>query len=305
MLPFTLTILGSSSASPTSKRNPTAQLLKYNENLFLVDCGEGTQVALRKAKANLHKLKYIFISHLHGDHYFGLIGLLSTLHLLGRKQELHVFGPPELKQIIDLQLHASATTLVYSLVFHPTQAEFPETILETKWLQVTSFPLVHRIPTTGFLFTEKPGLRRINKEATTLLNLSPKAFQLLQNGDDCLDSDGNLHKNPDLTYDPHPVRSYAFVSDTAFTESIVPVIQNVNLLYHETTFLHELVAVAKEKFHSTTLEAASIAKKANAKKLIIGHFSARYEDVMPLLKEAQSVFENTFLAEDFTIFDID
>jgi ribonuclease Z len=304
MHPFTLTILGCSSATPTSERNPTAQLLAHGEKLFLLDCGEGTQVTLRKMHVHFQRIRHIFISHLHGDHFFGLIGLISSMHLLGRTKPLHIYGPPVLKEIIDLQLQASLTTLMYPLEFHATQAESPEVIFEDDALTITSFPMLHRIPTTGFLFKEKLSERRLTKEMIDSLGIPVHLFSRIKRGEDFTDADGTVFPNRSITLDPPTPRSYAFCSDTAYFEDIIPVISGADLLYHETTFMNDRAMNAREKFHSTTGQAASIAQKAGVKKLLIGHYSARYDELAPLLDEARLVFPATDLAVDGSFFEI-
>jgi ribonuclease Z len=304
MFKFNVTILGSSSAIPTIERNPTAQLINHNENLYLVDCGESTQVTLRRMHIHFQKINHIFISHLHGDHFFGLIGLISSMHLLGRNKELHVYGPPELLEIIQLQLKVSLTELIYPLVFHSTQSQVQELIFENECLKVTSFPMLHRIPTTGFIFEEKECLKRIRKEVIQLLNIPIHVIANIKNGSDYIDSNGTLHLNTELTLEPYPLRKYAFCSDTAYFEDIIPVIEGADLMYHETTFLQNRASSAAEKFHSTTHEAATLALKAGVKKLLIGHFSARYDDLHLLLEEAKALFPETELAMEglnFTI----
>jgi len=295
---FKITILGSNSAIPTIKRNPTAQLINHNERLFLVDCAEGTQVQLRKYRIRIQRIGHIFISHLHGDHFFGLIGLISSMHLLGRKKELHVFGPKELEDIINIQLKASQTELVFPLHFHSIDQENSEKIFENERLEIYTIPLNHRIPTSGFLFKEKPGKRKLKKDVVKTLDIPVEEFSRIKDGADFTDKSGKLYKNTALTDDPAELRSYAYCSDTSYFEPVIPMIQDVDLLYHETTFMHDKADVAAEKFHSTTVEAATIAKKANVKKLIIGHFSTRYDDPGLLLTETREVFENTELASE-------
>ena len=304
MLPFNLTILGSSSATPTSERNPTSQLLNHAEKLFLIDCGEGTQVSLRRMHIHFQRIKYIFISHLHGDHFFGLIGLISSMHLLGRTKPLYVFGPPQLKEILEIQLQASQTTLLYPLEFHATQAENMELIFEDELISVSSFPMLHRIPTTGFLFKEKPGELKIKKDVIDLLKVPVHLIPKLKAGADFVAIDGTLHPNSMFTQLPHPPRTYAFCSDTAYFENIIPEIAGADLLYHETTFMNNRIVNATEKFHSTTGQAATIALKAGVKKLLIGHYSARYDDLQPLLDEARFIFPETELAIDGKVFEI-
>ena len=295
---FNVTILGSNSAIPTLKRNPTSHLVNHNERFFLIDCAEGTQLQLRRSQIRMQRINHIFISHLHGDHFFGLIGLISSMHLLGRKKELHVFGPPQLKEIIDLQLNASQTVLIYPLEFHPINPDAQEIIYEDDKLTITTIPLNHRIPTCGFLFKEKKGKRRIRKQVIKEHNMAIEDILGVKEGADFTNSEGMLFKNSEITEKPNAPRSYAYCSDTAYTEAIIPLIQQVSLLYHEATFMNEKADVAAEKFHSTTIEAATIAKKAQVGKLIIGHFSTRYENIDEMLKEAKSVFPETEAAYD-------
>jgi ribonuclease Z len=304
MLPFNLTILGSSSATPTSERNPTAQILSHGEKLFLIDCGEGTQVSLRRMHIHFQRIKHIFISHLHGDHFYGLIGLISSMHLLGRTKPLYIYGPPKLKEILDLQLEASLTTLLYPLEFRSTQAEKPEVLFEDELIAVSSLPMLHRIPTTGFLFREKPYERKIRRDVIELLKIPVHLLSKIKAGADFVDSDGFVHANNLITMEPPAPRSYAFCSDTAYFEEIIPVIQGADLLYHETTFMNDRIVNATEKFHSTTGQAATIAMKAGVKKLVIGHYSARYDDLQPLLNEAHAIFPETELGVDGAVFEI-
>jgi ribonuclease Z len=304
MIRFSVTILGSSSATPTSERNPTAQLVNHRDKLYLIDCGEGTQVALRRMRIHFQRINHIFISHLHGDHFYGLIGLISSMHLLGRDHELHIYGPPELQEVIDLQLKVSQTTLIYPLVFHATQCNESEIIFENNHLEVISFPLNHRIATTGFLFREKPGLRKVNKDKVLEIQIPVWAYEKIRRGEDFTDENGNTYKNSELTFDPPPPRSYAFCSDTAYHEPVIQVVKGVDLLYHEATFMNDREANAVEKFHSTAAQAAKIAFLAGAKKLIIGHFSARYDELQPLLNEAKAEFEESYLAEEGVTFTI-
>ncbi len=295
---FSVTILGSNSAIPTIKRNPTSQLVNHNERFFMIDCAEGTQLQLRKNRIKIQRINHIFISHLHGDHFFGLIGLISTMHLLGRKKELHIYAPPPLKEIIDIQLKASQTELVYPLLFHPINPDLVDVIYEDERLTISTIPLDHRIPTCGFLFKEKKGKRKLKKEVISSLNIPVKEFTNLKNGADFVDSNGAVMKNNKLTDDPYPVRSYAYCSDTGYNENIIPIIKKADLLYHEATFTQDKVEVAREKYHSTAVDAATIAKKAKVKNLIIGHFSTRYESSEQLLEEAMAVFKQTIAASD-------
>jgi len=303
-LTFQLTILGSSSATPTSQRNPTAQYLTLFDRHFLIDCGEGTQMQLRRYKLKFTRINRIFISHLHGDHYLGLLGFLSSLHLLGCTQDVHIYCPEPLQEIIEIQLKYSDTHLKFPLHFHFLNTKQQELIFEDDKLSVESFPLSHRIPCCGFLFKEKPGLLSIRKEMIEYYQLKPQDILKIKKGNDFTSPEGKTIKNKVFTYPVEPLRSYAFCSDTIYDESLVNRIKKVSLLYHEATFMQNMEKRAKETFHSTTIQAASIAKKAQVNKLLIGHFSARYKDLNPLLEESKSVFEETELAEEGRTFEI-
>jgi len=301
---FEVTILGSNSATPLYGRNHTAQILNCNEVLSLIDCGEGTQLQLQRYGFKVNRIKYIFISHLHGDHYLGLVGLISSMHLNGRKEDLYIYGPKGLMDIINIQLQYSETLLRYNLIFRATDSLQEELILSDSNFEVSSFPLSHRISCTGFLFKEKQRLPRINKERIASLNIPNAYFALLKRGIDYLDPAGNTYKASDLTLPPLVARSYAFCSDTVYTQHYWPSIQGVDLLYHEATFLHEMLDRAIDTFHTTALQAAEIAKAVGAKKLLIGHFSARYKDLQPLLTESRTVFAHTALAIEGHTFEI-
>jgi len=298
MKEFSVTVLGSSAAIATHDRNLTSHLVNHCQRLFLIDCGEGTQFRLRELKVRSNRIRHIFISHLHGDHFFGLIGLISTMHLLRRTEELTIYGPPMLKEIIELQLEASQTQVFYPLTFKTTQAVYEEEIYEDGKLAVTSFPLTHRIATTGFIFREKEMPRHINKQACDRYGVKIVQYESLRTGLDFIADDGEIIPNSELTTPPDYPRSYAYCSDTAYKEDIVPAIAGCDLLYHESTFAGDLTEAAAEKQHSTNVQAATIAKLAGAKKLMLGHFSARYEDLEPLLTEAKEVFPETILAEE-------
>jgi ribonuclease Z len=293
---FEIIVLGSSSATPAYNRNPSAQLLNINDKFYLIDCGEATQNQLNKFKLKSSRIDYIFISHLHGDHYLGLVGLLSTMHLNGRVKEIHVFGPPQLKEIVDLQLMVSETKLRYEVIFHFTHTEYTEQIFENNDVTVETIVLNHRIPTTGFLIKEKPRKRKINTVKLEEYDVPLEYIPLLKNGIDYSDKHGKTISNAELTFDPSPPRSFAYCSDTLYNEDFIEQIEGVNFLYHEATFLHELLDRAIETFHTTALQAGIIAKKANVKQLMIGHFSARYRELDALLIEAKTEFENTVLA---------
>ncbi len=302
---FEVTILGSSSATPIFQRHPTAQVLNIRERFFLVDCGEGTQAQFLKYKVRLSKITHVFISHLHGDHYLGLVGLLSTMHLQGRTNEIHIYGQAELMDVIELQLRLSMTRLRYQIIFHPIKHFAPAIILEDEDMIVKTIILNHRIPCTGFLFKEKPKPRKLLVNKLQQYNIPFSFYGKLKDGFDYRDLDGNIISNTELTIPSRKPRSYAFCSDTIYDESIINEIRGVDLLYHEATFMHDMVERAQTTFHTTSFQAATIAKKAEVKKLIIGHFSARYKELQPLLDEARTVFPNTELAIEGNRFEVE
>jgi ribonuclease Z len=302
---FEVSILGSSSATPIYQRHPTAQVVNIHERFFLVDCGEGTLIQMNRYKIKFHRINHIFISHLHGDHYLGLLGLLSTMHLQGRTIDMHVYGHAPLKEIIDIQLKYSETNLRYPLHFHVLDPRKSEVIYSDDNMEIKTIVLNHRIPCSGFLFSEKPGLRKLIKEKLQQYQIPLNAYHELKLGKDLVLESGEVVPNTELTSDPKPHRSYAFCSDTCYDERLIPVLKNIDLLYHEATFLSDKAARAKETFHSTAAEAATIAKKSNVNRLIIGHFSARYKNLYPLLEEAREVFKETTLAIEGDSFRID
>lgn len=301
---FSVTILGNASAIPTQNHHPASQVVKYENKYFLVDCGEGTQIQLINYKIKYHKIDNIFISHMHGDHFFGLIGLISTYHLLGREKPLHVHGPGTLKQITGNLLEAAYTTLKYDLIFHELTND-PETpIFEDRHLLVFSFPLNHRIPTWGFKFKEKTRRNRIKKSFVEEFNPSIEEILNIKNGKDYVNQEGQAIKNESITYPPPEPLSYAYCSDTKYDESIIEHVKGVTLLYHEATFDNSLQHLARERFHSTAKDAATIAHKSNAGKLILGHFSARNTDLNILLEEAVEVFSPTVISEEGVKYDV-
>lgn len=302
---FEVTILGSSSATPIYNRNPSAQILNINERLYLIDCGEGTQQQMLRFDVKASRIDHIFISHLHGDHYLGLVGLLSSMHLNGRTKTLKLFGPPELMEIIDLQLKYSDTTLQYPLEFIATHTDKPELVLDTTDITVETIPLDHRIATTGFLFKQKKRLKKIIKEKIIELNIPVNHFSEIKKGADYIAPDGTVYKNWEITNNPKEPKSYAYCSDTIYDESYFEQISNVDLLYHEATFLHSMLDRAQSTFHTTALQAGEVALKTGAKKLLIGHFSARYKTLIELLNEAMSVFPETELAVEGKTFIIE
>jgi ribonuclease Z len=289
-----LTILGNNSAIPAFDRNPTAQILQTAEESFLIDCGEGTQMQMTKYKIRRSKLTRIFISHLHGDHYYGLIGLLTSMSLLGRTQDLHLHAPAPLEEIINLQLKVADTHLSYKLHFHPLKTE--GTIADDKKIAVECFKVQHRIECWGFLFREKKNPRKINAERATAYEIPAAFYEKLQQGHDYVNKKGTIVPNDEVTTAAAKVKSYAYCADTVYDESLVDKIKEVDLLYHETTYLKDLHERAASRYHSTTHQAASIAKLGNVKKLLIGHFSSKYETLEDFLPEACAVFENTELA---------
>lgn len=297
-------ILGSNSAAPAHRRHQTSQLISVEGRLHLIDCGEGTQLQMKRFHVKAQRINNIFISHLHGDHYLGLMGLLSTMHLLGRKKPLNLYGPKGLSEIITLQLRYSETVFNYHIDFHEVDSEKYGLIHEDDFIRVYSIPLNHRIACSGFLFEEKPKKRRIIKEMIPE-GFSVRNIVMLKNGLDIIDEEGNvLCENNKYTNPPKKSYRYAYCSDTKYDESILPYIQGVDMLYHESTFLHEHAERAASTFHSTAREAATIAKKAGVDRLLLGHFSIRYKELDPLKEEAQAVFENSELAiegEDFVL----
>lgn len=295
---FELTVLGSGSATPSLIRNPSAQLLNAAGHYFLIDCGEGTQIQLRKNSLKLQRIECILISHLHGDHYFGLMGLLQTMHLLGRQAKVTLICPPELKEIIDLQNKHSQTGLTFPLEYIFTDVEGEKKVYEDKNVEIFSFPLNHRINCTGFVFREKLGMRKIVKEKLQKHKISVAEIHNLRLGMDVMDMDGKLVKNEEITLAPPAPRSFAYCSDTIHDENIIPYIKGVDFLYHEATFLEAEADRAKKTFHTTARQAASIASMAGAKQLLIGHFSARYGDTAPFLTESTEIFANTLIAEE-------
>ncbi|HLV15256.1 MAG TPA: ribonuclease Z [Xanthomarina sp.] len=293
-----LTILGCNSATPRINSNPTAQVLEINNHIFLIDCGEGTQVELRRNKVKFNRIKHIFISHLHGDHYFGLIGLISTFRLLTRETELHIYSPKGLKELITLHMKLSSSWTNYQLIFHELTSKESELIFEDDKVEVYTIPLDHRIYTNGFLFKEKPGERKLDVNAAVEADIDVAYYNKVKQGFDVVNNKGKLIKNETVTSDPIKPKSYAFCSDTAYNEEIVPIIKNTTVLYHESTFLekHEQLTVPTK--HSTAKQAASIAKKAGVGTLILGHYSTRYDDLNEFKTEAQSVFPKVELAQD-------
>jgi ribonuclease Z len=269
----------------------------------LIDCGEGTQVQLRKNKIRFSKINHIFISHLHGDHFFGLVGLVSTFLLLNRTSDLHIYGPKGIAEIIKLQLRLSNSWPNYGLFFHELESDKSEIIFEDTKVVVKTIPLKHRVYTNGFLFQEKAGERKLNLIAVQNYEIEKCYYQNIKNGKDITLEDGRVIENEKLTFDPIPPKSYAFCSDTAYDESIIPIINGVDVLYHESTFLQSEELLAKKTMHCTAKQAATIALKANVGQLILGHYSTRYENISLFKEEATTLFSEVLLGDDGKFFD--
>ena len=302
---FKLTILGCNSAVPSVERHPTAQLLNANERFFLIDCGEGTQVRLREYQLNFQRINHIFISHLHGDHYFGLIGLICSMHLLGRNKDLHIYAHQQLKAIINLQLLASNTELNYPLFFHPISEDNDQVLYEDEKISISNVILDHTIKCSGFIFKEKKNKRKIIKDKIEQFNIPFDKYNGIKEGADWIADSGEVIKNKEITVENTPVHSYAFCTDTIYNEGLIEKIKGIDLLYHEATFKKDLADRAKETGHSTTYEAATIAKKSAVKNLLIGHFSKRYKNLDELLIESKVEFKNTYLAKSGLVLDFD
>lgn len=299
-----LTILGSSSALPTSERYPSAHVLNAHERLFLIDCGEGTQMQMRRCRIRFGKINHIFLSHLHGDHVFGLYGLLSTFNLMGRQNPIHIYAPEEYEQMMVSHLNDFDITLNFEIHFTPLSGKDPVRILDDKHITVTSFPLRHRVKAYGFLFREKQADRNIIKESISKYEIPVSKIPSIKKGEDFVTKEGKIIRNEEITIPPAKPLSYAYCSDTMFFPSLAGYVRDVSLLYHEATFDAGLTDLAKLTGHSTTLDAANIARMANAGTLVIGHFSARYKDINPLVEEARTIFPNTLPAIDGATYDI-
>ena len=299
---FAVTILGNNSAVPAFNRHPTSQVVTLDGNNYLVDCGEGTQIQMINYKIRRSKISHIFISHLHGDHYFGLIGLINSFSLLSHQQELHIFGPSPLKEIIDIQLKVADTKLCYPLhIHHITEAA---TLLDDEKMTVKCFRTNHRIECYGFSFTEKKRMRKLNPDKAKEYEIPAVFYDRLKDGEDYTRKDGSIIKNDLVTTAAEPGRKYAFCADTKYDESLIPHIQDADMIYHETTYLDNLRERAEARFHSTSKQAAELAKKAGVKRLLIGHFSSKYDTLEEFEKEAKEVFENTELALEGVCYEV-
>lgn len=293
-----ITILGCHSATPTVSQHPTAQVLEMKGHLFLIDCGEATQMQLRKFRVKFSRIRHIFISHLHGDHFYGLPGLVSTFLLLGREAELHIYGPKGIKEAILLLLKLGKAYTNFPLYFHELEIDTPQIIFEDEKVSVETIPLKHRVYTNGFLFKEKPDDRKLNVEVARALNIDLSYYNKIKQGFDVENRDGKLISNKEITFDPPPPKSYAYCSDTIYNPEMVPQIENTTVLYHESTFLDAHQYLCDKTKHSTAKEAAVIARKANVGTLILGHYSGRYGNLDLFAKEAKEIFNNVKLAAD-------
>lgn len=299
-----LTILGNNSALPAFGRHPTSQVVEIEDQLFLVDCGEATQIQMQRFNIRRRRINYIFISHLHGDHYFGLMGLITSMGLMGRTAPLSIFGPAALKDIIDLQLLVAATTLPYPLLFTALEADRSQILLDERHYQVTSFPVQHRIPCHGFSFTLKHPERRLLPEACKKYEIPTYFFNRLKLGADYIRKDGSIVNNEWVTERGKPDKTYVYCADTRYTEDILPFISNADAIYHESTYLDDNRDKAHERFHSTALQAATLADRARAKRLFLGHFSSKYQDLHLFYLEASKVFPNVEVTVEGTTYEI-
>jgi len=301
---FSVQILGSGSAVPTSTRGLTSQFVICSGRYYLIDCGEGTQTQMRRFGVKFQRVEAIFISHLHGDHYFGLIGLLSTMNLLGRVKPIQIYAPKELENILALQIEYDGSRMSYEIEFISTDSTQDTVLFEDEKVIIRSFPLSHKVPTTGFKFTQKEKKRHLMVDKAKSHGVKIEHYHLLKDGKDVVNDEGKLFKSNDYTFPGQKEMSFAFCSDTKFSEAIIPSIKEVDLLYHEATFTEEFIDRAKATMHSTAMQAATIAKMANVGKLIMGHLSARYEDGIQHLEEAQPIFQNCEVVEDGNVYTV-
>jgi len=298
-----LHILGCYAATPRTLTNPTSQVLEIKGHMFLIDCGEGTQVQLRKNKIKFSRINHIFISHLHGDHFFGLPGLISTFRLLGRDKEMHIYGPKGIKEAITLLLKLGDSWTNFHLIFHELISKETELIYEDDKVSVETIPLNHRVYTNGFLFKEKVGERKLNIEAVGKHKIDKSSYQNIKNGKDVILDNGQVIENTKLTFDPPKPKTYAYCSDTAYMPEIIPQIKGSDVLYHESTFLDSEEHLSGKTKHATAKEAAAIAKSAAVGILILGHYSTRYKSIELFKEEAQTIFKNVELADDGKVFE--
>ena len=301
MAEFNINILGCGSALPTTRHLATSQIVDLRDKLYMIDCGEGTQVQMRRMRVRFGRLAHIFISHLHGDHCFGLPGLISTLGMLGRTGELVVHGPKEVETYLRPVMDLFCRGMEFEVRFNPVDTRSHSLVMEDRSLSVYSIPLKHRIPTCGYLFAEKPKEAHIIREMTDFYQVPVRCMKDIKQGQDYVTPEGEVVPNSRLTRPAAPPKRYAFCSDTAYNRSIIPIIEGADLLYHEATFAECDLARAKETFHSTARQAAEIARDAHVKRLVIGHYSARYEDLSELQREAEAVFPGTILGNEGTV----
>lgn len=299
-----LTILGCHSATPRVNAFPTSQYLEINDRHFIIDCGEGTQRQMRKYKVGFSKINHIFISHLHGDHFYGLVGLLSTFGILNREKELHVFGPKGIKEATEMLLRISQSHAKFELIFHELSSKKSELIFEDDKVSVQTIPLNHRVYTNGYLFKEKEKPKKLHIQNIENYSIDKADFLNIKAGRDIVLESGEIIPNDELTLAPEKPKIFAYCSDTSFLPSIIPIIEGADLLYHEATFLSDKEDLAEKTLHSTAAQAATIAKKANVKNLVLGHYSGRYKDIQLFKNEAEIIFKNTSLAEPGIIFEI-
>lgn len=304
MQPFKIHILGCGSALPTKRHNPSSQVIDVRGKLFMVDCGEGTQAQIRRSRLSFTKLYAVFISHLHGDHVLGLIGMISTFGLQGRTAPLHVYAPAAYSQLLQMELEMFCSTLDYEIIFHPVDTTKQQIIYEDRSLTVETIPLHHRMPCSGFIFREKPGQRHIKPDMLNFYNIPQSQINNLRAGMDWTSPSGEIIPNNILTTPPDPVRAYAYCSDTRYMPSLKERLHDVTTLYHEATYCEDMKDKAVKYLHSTAREAAMTARDANVNQLIIGHFSQRYLDETPLKEEAQAIFPNTVLANENHTYDV-
>lgn len=295
---FSVTILGNNSALPAHGRHPTSQVVTFHDRLYLLDCGEGTQMQMSEYKIRRSKIRYIFISHMHGDHWLGLPGLINSYGLQSRVQPLHIFAPEPLEKMIRLQMDCVHTKLPFELTFTSLVPGKEGIILEEEDLDITSFQTDHHIPCFGFKFRELHNKRKLIPEKADKYNIPSSFYNALQEGEDYINEKGEIIKNKWVTAEPPPARSYAFCADTRYDERLIPQIGGCDLIYHETTYLHNLAEKARARYHSTSIQAATLARKAGVKRLLVGHFSSKYEDLAPFLEECSSVFSHTDIASE-------
>lgn len=304
MEPFKVHILGCGSALPTLRHNATSQVVEIREKLFMIDCGEGTQVQLRRSKIRFTKIHSVFISHLHGDHCLGVIGMISTFGMLGRTAALHVYAPSELEAVLKLQIEMFCPGLEFEVIFHSIDTTRSLIVYEDKSLTVTSIPLQHRVPCCGFLFREKPSLPHIRREMIDCYEIPISQINNIKNGADWTTPDGEIILNSRLVLPAEPPRSYAYCSDTRYIPTLHRLVEGVDLLYHESTYIDKDAKRAKLYYHSTASQAAMVAKNAHAGKLLLGHFSARYDDESLILCDARKVFPDSYLSNEGLVFDV-